>query len=1546
MKTNHLFRLAVALITIVLCGFQYIEDPDFLDKLKAKLTSYNSAYPEEKIYLQFDKPFYKPGEDIWFNAFVLNSNSHKPTDISEVLYVDLSDPKGNTVAHLELVINDGMSKGDFKIAPEDLGGIYHVQAYTNWMKNFGIESSFRKDLQVQRVITPRLLLKLDYEKEAYGPGDNVVASLTARNLKNELLRDAQVNFTVSINGRQIKSGASTTDSKGNLALPFVLPDSLNSTDGLLQLVVTSNGTRESISRSIPIVLDRVTVDFYPEGGNLIQGTESRLAFKAVNEYQKAADIRGVIIDEKGNTVTRFSSFHMGMGTFTFTPIRGKKYYARVESTGKAQVFPLPEHRETGFAMRLSGRNDSAIEFLINAPGKCSAWVVGQSHGTIFHSEKITLNSGANPIKINTEEFPAGVAVFTLFNHSGQGLCERLVSLNSDKQLNIEVKPDKERYMPGEKVELQISTTDKTGKPVPARLSLSVADDQIISFADDKQDNLLSAMLLSSEVKGEVQEPAFYFDQNEPKASEALDNLLMTQGWRRFKWTEIENPTTQIAYEAERVKTLSGVITNESGQPASGEVTLVELGNRKRVIKVQTTSQGEFSFKNTDPTVPLLLLTNKRHQFNIDYDEADLKPIPKQQDKRRFDQADLVLPTPVPVAAEPEEEAKEAPNFANASELDVALTEDVQSLSEVVVVGYSTAQKKEIVGSVTVVEARELENISPLPAVENHLQGRVAGVIAQPKSATPGAASQIRIRGISSLAGGGAEPLFIIDGHPIGTSINYNFSNSSVLGADDIQSITVYHSPEATALFGSEAVNGAIVITTKSGVNYSYHEQRQLKKKFASVIVQPRKFSVTREFYNEATPGQKNTRTNFNTTVYWNPDIQTNAKGLATVSFINSDAVSAFRITAEGIASSGLIGRRETVYSTLLPMSADAKLPAYLGFEDVLSIPVRITNETKSTFTAAVQLETDESLGVKENTQQSIAVKPGESATIHYTITSMHIAGNFPIKISVDAEGHHDEIAQTLRVQPVGYPMHASFSGKELERNVRFRINDAEAGTIKAELSAFPDVLGDLFTGAEGIFRQPYGCFEQTSSSTFPNILALQYLQRSGLIKPETEKVAIEYIQSGYKRLVSYEVRGGGFEWFGKAPAHEALTAYGLIEFSEMKKVYPQVDDKLIARTRQWLLSRRKGDGTFALQSRGLDDFSRPSGDVSNAYITYALSETGEKDLDKEYLYNLSAANSKGDMYLLALLANIAHNLGRKNDYERLIYMLNKKAAPGFENMTASHSVVWSQGLSLTNETVALWALALMKDGTTHMDMVSKCIDFLVSRRSDGMFGSTQATVLSLKALAEYAVLARSTEHAGEIQVFVNQILAESLGYEKNTREKILMTSFARHLTRSGDQKVKIIFNDTPEALPYSVNVYWHSKTPASNEDCKVRINTVLSQNTVKVNETVRLTASVTNRSATGLPMTMAVIGIPAGLSAQPWQLKEMQEKEVFDFYEINDGYLYVYYRQMQAKETRRIQLDLKAEIPGTYTAAASSAYLYYTNEYKDWVPGTTITIHE
>jgi TonB-dependent SusC/RagA subfamily outer membrane receptor len=413
-----------------------------------------------------------------------------------------------------------------------------------------------------------------------------------------------------------------------------------------------------------------------------------------------------------------------------------------------------------------------------------------------------------------------------------------------KKLRIQVTSNKEKYLPREAVDLQIKTTDFTGEPLKAKVSLAVIDDKIISFADDKQDNLLSAMLLSSEVKGEIQEPSFYFDPEEPKAELALDNLLMTQGWRRFTWNDILDSKRTISYAPEKIKNIGGTLLDDKGVGISSEVTLLELGGRKRIVKVRTTSDGHFIFKNIDPKIPILLLTKKPGEIIIQKN-------PTLSVSLNDKEGTVILPeltraddkTVSPVATK-----TQVTNQSEEAGLDLALGLDVTQLSEVVVTALGVEEARGLTGSIVRVTENSTEGLFSNPTIESSLQGRVGGLVVQPQTGNPGAQTNLIIRGSSSVGSGRGEPLFVIDGHPIGGSLNQNFSNGSMVGPEDILSIEVINTPEMTALYGSSASNGVILITTKSRLGYTHFSSKRKSPKYSSNYITPRKFSQTREFY--------------------------------------------------------------------------------------------------------------------------------------------------------------------------------------------------------------------------------------------------------------------------------------------------------------------------------------------------------------------------------------------------------------------------------------------------------------------------------------------------------------------------------------------------------------------------------------------------------------------------------------------------------------------------------------------------------------------------
>src|SRR5581483_7321133 len=211
---------------------------------------------------------------------------------------------------INLIAKNGKATGDFAIAAEAAGGLYKVKAYTNWMKNEE-DNAFEKELTVQDFVLPNLKMKLDFERKAFGAGDEVVAKLELNTNENKPLTDHKIKIVANLNGQKLIEKAEVTDENGMKYIKFNLPKELNTNDGLLNVMIDYNGSTESVSRSIPIILNKVKFTMFPEGGDLVYGLENNVAFSALNEFGKPADVEGIVLTEKGSKVATFSSFHQG-----------------------------------------------------------------------------------------------------------------------------------------------------------------------------------------------------------------------------------------------------------------------------------------------------------------------------------------------------------------------------------------------------------------------------------------------------------------------------------------------------------------------------------------------------------------------------------------------------------------------------------------------------------------------------------------------------------------------------------------------------------------------------------------------------------------------------------------------------------------------------------------------------------------------------------------------------------------------------------------------------------------------------------------------------------------------------------------------------------------------------------------------------------------------------------------------------------------------------------------------------------------------------------
>lgn len=1488
----------------------------------------------EKIYAQTDRPLYFPGETIWFKAYVVDGEN-KVTNLSEVGYAELISPRGNVIQRADLAINDGYTYYQFTLAENAPGGRYTLKIYTRWMQEQGEAFIFSKELIVQNVVAPNVLLTLDLKQTAYGAGQTFEADFTANDLENNPLANTEITYRTVIEGNTLLNQKIQTDEKGKALITGVLPEKLSSTDALLLVNITYRNQVESISRSIPIILDNTDLQFLPEGGQALVGQSANFAFRAVNEFGKPVDLSGVIMDENDNEIAVFSSTHDGMGTVNFIPESGRKYHAKITKPYPSKkTYPLNGVTNEGVHLYYASKKQS-FDIRVHTEKAVRMSVV--KNGAEVFQKNLNLKKGSNTINFPISEFSMGIHKVVIEDKNGEPLAERLLFLHPNRHLNIEIETDKERYQNREEISITLRTTDSENKPVPANLSVGITDEKINNVADDKQGNILANLLLTSELKGKVHEPNYYFDPSEKERFAHLDLLMLTHGWRSY----LENPVIDLAKAdvlPERADWQTGIVTGVDGTGVPTTVLLVD-NNRKEVIRMKTDEKGAFRFLLADKTYYGVIAyqeNNKSVKIKLNEQNKNLlrnRNFAKNAaNLKKVDANGLKMPVPDVI----EEEG---------GVFEIAMADEQTRLDEVIVTAYSIPANNKSTGLVTMVDAEELMMVDPAGL----LSSKVAGVIVEESSGRADGNERISIRGTSTM--NGSEPLFVLDGIVLKDPDGKNGALNN-LNPDEIESISVVKGLAASAMYGSQGTNGVIVINTKNRAYYN-HNLKELKQKnyknyaFTTVRSSARTLNQPNQFYQpiykEKNPKQ---RTDFRNTIYWNPVIQTDEDGAASFTTFTSDALTSFAVTVEGISAFGQPGYQQKKIFTQKELSVNAKMPAFLSVGDTLKIPVTIVNNSDEQRKGKVQVNLPEGLKLlSPKMPLKYEVAANSFQKIFLTCLPLKPGKNQNIQIKIHAGKETDQVNQKLTIVRKDFPAALSMNGAG-DKQLKFKLTNPVEKSIKAELKIYLDVIGQAMDGIDGILRQPGGCFEQTSSSTYPNVLVLNYLRSTGKTNKAIETKAINFIKKGYERLTGFETSEGGFEWFGRTPPHETLTAYGILEFTEMQEVYKGVDAKMIDRTVKWLLSRRDGKGGFKKSERGLDSFGRATKKVANAYLVYALSKVGKiKETELEYKTALAEALKSGDPYRVGLLLRSAQF---RNDIINEKVLLEKIdqiiGASSWSELAIEETIVRSGEKDRKVETAAIIAMGLMQYDA-YQAIAAEGIQFILSHRNNGRFGATQATCLAIEAMLDYAKKQeenlRKTD--GSLLVTVNGHQEEKSFTE--VVNGILRIDQLEDFITSGEQEVMVEFLNAPANIPFTFDVNYFTSVPRVHPNCPLKIATTIPANQLNLGDNLRLAVTVKNTTEELLPMTTALVGIPSGASVQPWQLKEIMEREEVAYYEIFDHYLVFYWRHFKAKEEKVITLDLKTEFSGTFESAPACVYLYYTDEERYWTSGESIGVY-
>jgi hypothetical protein len=479
---------------ILLAGawlFLSLADEDTrLTRIRETLWNYSLRYPQQKVYLHLDKPYYYTGDIIWYKAYLVDGIFHRPDTFSTNLYVELIAPDGTQADIMRIRMSRGTGIGDFSLSDTLPEGLYQVRAYSGWMQNFHPDYFFSRNIQV---------FNPDYRK--------LISPQQARKNLKEINRQQEDYADLDIG-------------------------------------------------------------FFPEGGNLVNGIESVVAFKAINKSGRGVPVEGKVYDMQKNAVADIRTRYDGMGTFRLTPQKGRKYVSVITVANEEYRFTLPGQLEQGIVVRAENQPMEIILHVSSSRPPTNdrtaneIIITGQVRGKVYYQDILNLSGGPVSVRAKKSLFPTGIVQFTFFSGRVIPLAERLVFVNHNDFMRINMQAyDTLTDHDDRLLCLSIATQDRYHMPAKSNLSVSVFYDNKEDYAKD--DNILTHLLLTSDLKGYIRHPWHYLEQDLKGNAEDMDLLMLTHGWRKFDWTEIlNNSTPKIKHVEEKGITISGFITSE------------------------------------------------------------------------------------------------------------------------------------------------------------------------------------------------------------------------------------------------------------------------------------------------------------------------------------------------------------------------------------------------------------------------------------------------------------------------------------------------------------------------------------------------------------------------------------------------------------------------------------------------------------------------------------------------------------------------------------------------------------------------------------------------------------------------------------------------------------------------------------------------------------------------------------------------------------------------------------------------------------------------
>ena len=864
-------KRSITVLLGVLLYFSSLSAQTMQDTIIANF-SLMERIPKEKLYLHLDKPFYGAGEKIWFKGYLVNAITHQDNAQSNFIITELIN-RSDSIVERKKIRRDSLGFHNAFTLPATLpAGDYYLRGYSNWMLNEDPDFFFSRNIKIGNSIDNTIVSSIEYQQE---DDTHYTAKIKFTSNVQAVFENTTIKYLYLENGKIKNKGKKKTDENGWISIS--LPDLKSPVARRIEVEFDDPQYIYKRTFHLPVFTNDFDVKFFPEGGALINIPHQNVAFKAQGADGFSKEIEGFLFNSKGDTLTNFRSEHNGMGIFTMNPVNNETYYVTVRTNDSiTKRFDLPAIEPKGISIAMSHYKQE-IRYEIQKT-EVTEWP--QKLFLLAHTRgKLAILQPINPKrtfgKMNDSLFTEGITHFMLIDEQGNALSERLIFVPDHKPNQWQITTDQPTYGKREKVSLQIAAKDNEGNPVEGTFSVSITDRKSIQ-PDSLADNILSNLLLTSDLKGYVEDPAFYFLNQDARTLRSIDYLMMTHGWRRHKMENVlRTPSLNFTNYIEKGQTISGRIMGFFGANVKKGPICVLAPKYNIIATTETDEKGQFIVNTSfrDSTTFLVQARTKKGFAGVDI---------------------LMDPPQYPVATH------KAPYFNGATTFmeDYLMNTRDQYYMEG---GMRVYNLKEV----TVTAKRERPSsksiytggINTYTVEEDRLQGygqTAFDAASRLPSVTITNGSEIHIRNNSEPA------IIVID------DIVYEDASDLLkdIQVSDMSSISLLRGADAVIL-GPRASGGAVVITLK--------DPRNLPARPAQGIITytPLGYSESVEFYHPTydTPEKKNAqRSDFRSTVYWNPELRLDAEGKATIEYYTPDSTAPEDIIIEGVDKNGKVCR--------------------------------------------------------------------------------------------------------------------------------------------------------------------------------------------------------------------------------------------------------------------------------------------------------------------------------------------------------------------------------------------------------------------------------------------------------------------------------------------------------------------------------------------------------------------------------------------------------------------------------------------------------------